>query len=136
LLPAPGIDFEPAAAPEGTKLPVTPDFKANLTGRYQFELGVLDAHLQGSLVYVGERESDLRTFENDIVGRLPSYTLTNFAVGVGKDSWEVELFVNNAFDEYAEFSRYTECAEAKCGPQTYSVVAPPRLIGLKFSQEF
>ena len=130
------IAFEAAAAPKGTKLPVTPDFKANLTGRYKFGLASLDAHVQGSLVYVGDRESDLRTAENAIVGRLPSYTLTNFAVGVGNNGWEVELFVNNAFDEYAEFSRYAECAEAKCGPQTYSVVAPPRTIGLKFSQEF
>lgn len=134
--PLDGGGTEAPAAPAGTKLPVTPDFKANLTGRYQFELASLDAHLQAALVYVGERNSDLRTFENDIVGKLPSYTLTNFSAGVGRDDWELELFINNAFDEYAEFSRYAECAEARCGPQTYSVVAPPRLIGLKFSQEF
>ena len=136
LLPEAGIDFEPPAAPKGAKLPVTPDFKANLTARYQFGLGSLDAHVQGALVYVGERQSDLRTSENNIVGALPSYTLTNLSLGVGRDSWAVDLVVNNAFNDYAEFSRFAECGEAICGQQSYSIVAPPRTIGLKFSQEF
>ena len=136
LLPAPGIDFEPPAAPKGTKLPVTPDFKANLTARYQFALGTMDAHVQGAFVYVGDRQSDLRTFENDIVGELPSYTLANFSFGVGRDGSAVELAIINAFSEYAEFSRFAECVEAICGQQSYSIVAPPRTISLKFSQEF
>lgn len=130
------LAFEPAAAPEGTELPVSPNFKANLTTRYQFMLGSLDAHVQGALVYVGDRESDLRTFENEIVGTLPSYTLVDFSVGVKEGDWAVELFISNAFDEEAEFSRFAECPEGTCGAQTYSIVAPPRLVGVKFSQEF
>lgn len=124
------------AAPKGAKLPVTPDFKANLTGRYEFELAQLDAHFQVGLVYVGDRQTDLRTFENQIVGELPAYTLTNISFGAGTGDWALEFFLTNAFNEYAEFSRYTECAEARCGPQAYSVVAPPRTFGIKFSQEF
>lgn len=134
--PVDGGGFEAPAAPEGTKLPVTPDFKGNITGRWQFPLGELDGHFQASMVYVGERQTDLRTFENDIVGELPDYTLANFAFGAGTDGWMIELLVSNAFDQYAEFSRFAECPEAKCGPQTYSLVAPPRTIGIKFSQEF
>jgi outer membrane receptor protein involved in Fe transport len=134
--PLDGGGSEPPAAPKGTKLPVTPDFKGNLTARYQFNLGYLDAHVQGALVYVGERNTDLRTVENDIVGKLPSYTLTNFSLGAGQDNWMLEFFVTNAFNEYAEFSRYAECPERICGAQTYSVVAPPRTMGVKFSQSF
>ncbi|MBL8199880.1 MAG: TonB-dependent receptor [Chromatiales bacterium] len=134
--PVDGGGSEPPAAPKGTKLPVTPDFKGNITGRYQFPLGTLDAHFQAAVIYVGERETDLRTFENDIVGQLPSYTLTNLSFGAGTGDWAVEFFLTNAFDEYAEFSRYTECPEARCGPQTYSIVAPPRTFGVKFSQDF
>jgi len=134
--PLDGGGSEAPAAPEGAKLPVTPDFKGNITGRYQFPLGQLDAHVQAAVVYVGERESDLRTSENDIVGQLPSYTLTNLSFGAGAGDWAVEFFLTNAFDEYAEFSRFAQCPEAKCGPQTYSVVAPPRTFGVKFSQEF
>ena len=134
--PLDGGGTEAPAAPEGTQLPVTPDFKGNLTGRYEFDLASLDAHFQAALVYVGDRQTDLRTFENDVVGELPSYTLANFSLGVGRDGSAVELVITNAFNKYAEFSRYTECAEAKCGQQAYSVVAPPRTIALKFSQEF
>ncbi len=134
--PLDGGGSEPPAAPDGTELPVTPDFKGNLTGRYEFGLGQLDAHFQAALVYVGDRSTDLRTFENDIVGELPAYTLTNFSFGAGTGNWAVEFFVRNAFNEYAEFSRFAQCPEAKCGPQSYSVVAPPRTFGVKFSQEF
>jgi outer membrane receptor protein involved in Fe transport len=134
--PLDGGGFEDPAAPEGTTLPVTPDFKGNITGRYEFALGQLDAHVQAAVVYVGDRQTDLRTFENDIVGELPSYTLTNVAFGAGTEGWMIEMFITNAFDEYAEFSRYAQCPEARCGPQTYSIVAPPRTIGVKFSQEF
>ena len=75
-------------------------------------------------------------YENEKVGNLPSYTLVDFTAGVGNDDWTLELIISNAFDELAEFSRFAECPEAKCGDQTYSIVAPPRSIGLKFSQEF
>lgn len=130
------VAFEAPAAAKGTELPVAPQFKANLTSRYQFKMASLDAHVQGALIYVGERQSDLRKFENDIVGALPAYTLTNFTVGVASGNWEAEFYVNNAFNEYAEYSRYAQCGESICGSQTYSVVAPPRLIGVQFSQEF
>ncbi len=134
--PLDGGGSEAPAAPKGAKLPVTPDFKGNLTARYQFPLGPLEAHVQGAVVYVGERQSDLRTFENGVVGQLPSYTLTNLSFGAGTDDWQLELSILNAFNEYAEFSRYAECPEAVCGAQTYSVVAPPRTLALKFSQKF
>ena len=140
--PCPFIDSagnpatEAPAAPKGAKLPVSPDFKANLTARYQFRVGALDAHVQGAAVYVGERRSDLRTFQNDLVGNLPSYTLVDFTAGVGNDDWKLELIISNAFNEVAEYSRYAECPEAVCGQQTYSIAAPPRSIGVKFSQEF
>lgn len=130
------VSSEAPAAPAGTTLPVTPDFKANLTGRYEFDLGDLDSHFQVALVYVGDRQTDLRTFENDIVGEMPAYTLTNFSFGAGSGNWAVEFFVRNAFNEYAEFSRFAQCPEARCGTQSYSVVAPPRTFGVKFSQEF
>jgi outer membrane receptor protein involved in Fe transport len=134
--PLDGGGSEDPAAPAGTELPVTPDFKANLTGRYEFGLGQLDSHFQVALVYVGDRNTDLRTEENRIVGEMPDYTLTNFSFGAGTGNWAVEFFIRNAFDEYAEFSRFAQCPEAKCGPQSYSVVAPPRTFGVKFSQEF
>ncbi len=134
-IPEIGI-FEGPQAPEGTELPVTPKFKGNATARYEFPLGSFDAHLQGAVVYAGERWSDLRILERGIVGKLGSYTNVDLAAGVDNGTYSIELFVGNVFDKRGEVSRFAQCPEDKCGFQSYTVVTPPRLIGLRFGQKF
>ncbi len=134
-LPPPD-DFVVPEAPEGTELPVTPEFKGNLTARFEFPLGNFGAHLQGSAVYTGERESDLRIVERAIIGKQPSYTVADFAFGIQNDSFSLELFINNAFDERAQIYRFAQCAEAVCGFQTYTIANQPQTYGLKFGQKF
>ena len=46
------------------------------------------------------------------------------------------LYVKNLFDDNAQYNRFTQCAEAVCGGDVYSVSAPPRMFGIKFSQDF
>ncbi|MGH8177501.1 MAG: TonB-dependent receptor domain-containing protein, partial [Steroidobacter sp.] len=123
-------------APDGTQLPVTPKFKGNLTARYKFPLGSFDAHVQGSFVHVGKRKSDLRLVERDILGDLDSYNVADFSAGMGNGTYNVELFVSNAFDERAEIGKFALCAEAVCGPQTYIVTNLPRSFGVRFGQKF
>ena len=130
------VTFNDPQAPKGTKLPVTPDLKANATARYKFEVATFDSYLQGAVVYADDRRTDLRTAENDIIGDMPAYTVVDFAAGFGKDGWNVELFLTNAFDELAQVSRFAQCAEAVCGSEVYVVPQRPRTIGIKFSQEF
>ena len=123
-------------APEGTELPLTADFKANLTGRYNFETGSLQSYVQASLLYEGDRSSDLRVVERDIIGDLPSYTVFNLSYGFGKDNWKLDFFLDNAFDERGQISRFAQCAEAVCGQQVYVVPITPRMIGVRWSQAF
>jgi outer membrane receptor protein involved in Fe transport len=123
-------------APTGTQLPVTPRFKGNLTARYEFPIGSFDAHLQGAVVHVGKRWADLRVEERAILGRMPSYTTYDFSAGMGNGTYNVELFVNNATDERAEVTRFSQCAEAVCGEQTYIVTNLPRHFGVRFGQKF
>jgi iron complex outermembrane receptor protein len=136
-------------APEGTELPVTPELKANATVRYEFPLASFDSWVQGSVIYSGEREADLRVREvptygiytpyvpiREIIGTMPSYTTTDLALGVGKDNWRLELYAINLFDEEAEIGRYAQCLEEICGDEIYVATQRPRFIGLKFSQEF
>jgi len=123
-------------ARKGTTLPVTPELKANATVRYEFPMGTFDSYVQGSVIYSDERRTDLRDVENAIIGNMPSYTITDFAAGFGKDDWRLELFVSNVFDELAQVSRFAQCAEAVCGGEVYVVPQRPRTIGIKFSQEF
>jgi outer membrane receptor protein involved in Fe transport len=123
-------------APEGTELPVTPKFKGNLTGRFEFQMGSYDAFTQASVVYVGKRWADLRVLERSIIGELPDYTTLDLSAGLGSGSYSFELFVDNATDERAELTRFAQCAEAVCGDQTYRVVTRPRTFGLRFGQKF
>jgi len=141
--PDPGdIDDDPSTTeftPEafkGTELPVTPEFKANLTLRQTFPLGSFEGHWRASYVYKGESRADLRDVANTILGDQPSYDIVDFSAGIERGSYSIELFVNNAFDERALLYRYVQCAEEVCGAQPYLLTTPPRTIGLKFSQKF
>ena len=138
-------DFPDLFTPKGTRLPSTPEFKGNLTGRYEFPMGGLKSYFQGSLVHEGDRRTALLAFENDVLRDSPAYTLLDFSFGFGKDDWGLELFVKNATDKRAVLYSYAECDTTICGgnsvdpPSTgivYSVMARPRTIGLKFSQKF
>jgi outer membrane receptor protein involved in Fe transport len=123
-------------APAGTRLPITADFKGNLTARYTFDVGSFEAHVQGQVMHEGKRSTDLRTAERAILGDLDAYTLLDLTAGFGRGNWDVDFYLKNVFDERAEQSRFAQCAEAVCGAQAYTVVARPRTIGVRFSQDF
>ena len=138
-LPTDGIPITDCAnpdAPSGTQLPVTAKFKGDLTGRYTFNMGNFDAHMQASLAYVGSRWADLRIQQRSILGELPAYTLTDFTAGIENKTFSVELFVNNLFDERADLDRYAQCDPSTCFTNNYVNVAPPRTIGIQFGQRF
>ncbi len=128
-----GLDLQ---APKGTRLPVTADYKGNLTARYTFDIADYEAYWQSSVVHEGRRTSDLRIIERDILGDLPSYTLVDFAIGARKNNWSVDFYVKNLLDENAQYGRNVQCPEQVCAAQVYSVGAQPRTFGVKFSQEF
>ena len=124
-------------APKDTQLPVTPKFKANLTARYIFNLASYDAHVQGSLAYVGQRWTDLRLLQRGILGAEEAYTLGDLTAGIEKGNYSFELFVNNVFDKRAQVDRYAQCDASVCGlANNYILPAAPRTIGLQFAQKF
>jgi outer membrane receptor protein involved in Fe transport len=123
-------------APAGQQLPITSKFKANATARYDWDVGDFAAHVQGAWVYQSKSYADLRTVERGIIGALPSFSTFDFTAGVRKDSWFVEAYLKNAFDERGNVTRYAECATQVCGAQTYIVPVRPRTIGLRFGQNF
>jgi outer membrane receptor protein involved in Fe transport len=134
-------------APSGQRLPVQPEFKGNAVGRYEFPLGGQNAHVQAAWVYQGDAWSDLRTAERELLGIQPAYSIVDFAAGIDNESWGVELFIKNAFDERAEIARFAQCSSyqpgtlpadpvALCGQQPYTVTNTPRTIGLTFTKHF
>jgi iron complex outermembrane receptor protein len=124
-------------APKGTRLPVTPKVKANVNARYTFPLAGFDAHMQGVLTFVSHRSPDLRVLQSDILGQMGGYALFDFAFGVDRGNYGIELFVNNAFDRRAVLDSFAQCDAAVCGlANKYLLPTQPRLIGLKFNQRF
>ena len=123
-------------APSGTRLPITARFKGNLSARYTFDMGGNDAFVQATFVHQGERRTDLRDFENSLLGNLKPYTLTDLSAGIKYDDWSLDFFLKNAFNQRAQLGKFAECAYGICGYQPYVIVAPPRTFGVRFSKEF
>ncbi|WP_460876157.1 TonB-dependent receptor [Rhodanobacter koreensis] len=133
-------------APTGTQLPITPRFKGNLIARYTFSLGGMDAFVQGAFVHVGERTTDLRLVERSLLGNLPAYNSLDLSAGIQKNSWSVNVYLDNAFDKRAAQYKFTECGVTICGAhdvvpqypdgQVYTGFSQPRTIGIRFKQDF
>lgn len=132
----PETDCPNPEASSGTPLPVTPEWKANLTLHQEFMLGSFDSYWRASYVFKGKSRADLRDEANDILGDQPSYDLLDFSLGLSKSNYTIELFVNNVTDERNVLYRYVQCGEAICGAQPYVATTTPRTVGLKFSQRF
>jgi outer membrane receptor protein involved in Fe transport len=135
---SPVTDCTNPQAPKGQQLPTTPKFKGSFGARYAWALPHdFQAHVQGNYVYQSAVWPDLRTADRNALGQQSAYGLANFSAGIEKDNWTAELLVKNAFDRRASTYRYAECTTTTCAPfAVYNVIAPPRLIGLQWSQRF
>jgi outer membrane receptor protein involved in Fe transport len=137
------IDF--ASVPNGTRLPITPKFKATATARYSWPAWAnVKAHVQGGITYRGSAPSSLRTAialvhtgeivdPNVFQGRLHSATLVDLYAGLDWPRWNIELFGTNIFDKRDDISRQTAC-----GSCTRALVVPgrPRTIGVRAGMKF
>ena len=134
--PQTGEPVDGPQAGKGTRLPITARIKANITGRYTWDIGAYEAHVQGALFHQGDRRTDLREAENTLLGDLDAYTLFDLSAGVRRGSWALDVFLKNAFDKRTELTKFAECATLVCGNQPYIVSTPPRTLGVRFSREF
>ncbi len=132
-------------APSGSRLPVTAKFKGNAIARYEFPIGGMDGHVQFAANHIGKRRSDLRTFENDLVGNFKAYTTADVSVGIKSEDWSAELFATNLFNSRGVINSAVQCGETICGDAFddtanggvfYDNVIRPRLIGIKVSKDF
>jgi iron complex outermembrane recepter protein len=147
------------SAPSGTRLPVTPRFKAAATARYTWPAWAnVKAHVQAGVTYQGSASSSIRTQvqlvgpdaaafcaasgalnsnglcdPNIFQGRLHAATLVDLFAGLDWPKYSLELFATNIFDKRNDLSRFTAC-----GSCTRALVVPgrPRTIGLRAGIKF
>lgn len=142
-----GPDGDPnlISAPKGTRLPITPKFKASATARYVVPMGSAKAHFQLNGTYQSSATSDIRTaiyetFSKNVInpaaklGDLKAFGTVNSTIGADWDMYSVELFVSNIFDERGQLSRFQQCGA--CGQRPYIVPTTPRTFGLRAGAKF
>ena len=120
-------------ARSGTRLPVTPKFKATATARYSWPMWTGKAHVQGVVAYQGSAPSDIDESQAALLGKLHSSTLVDLFAGYDWGNYSLELFGSNIFDERNELSRFVVCSICT---QVKIVPGRPRTIGLRAGIKF
>ncbi len=122
-------------APAGTELPNVPEFKGNITSRYNFFIAEYESFAQLVYAYVGERHSEIYKYavENTVDDRRElndSYSILNLSTGINMEGWGIDLYVNNLTDERAQLSR------GSVGWDTTITLNRPRTVGVRFHMAF
>lgn len=130
-------------APAGTRLPASPDFKGNLTVRYEWDMDSdLRAHVQFAGVYQTEIRAELRTNDDALIGRQDPYGTIDLAFGVtnGNSGWRAEAYVTNVTDTRGEAYLSTQCGTSVCANPVngivYQVPNQPRTFGLRVGYSY
>ncbi len=119
----------------GSALAGAPPFQGNIRARYEFPFNGYDAfaqidavHQSHSLATTDQLSLDLQG--NSIAYDLPAFTTYDGALGVGKDTWLVQIYGENLTDTRAElYANYWQWYKGV-------TVSRPRTIGLRFSYKF
>jgi outer membrane receptor protein involved in Fe transport len=123
-------------APSGTRLPVTPKVKANATVRYKFVVDGFNSFVQGSALTRSSSSTYLKVADDRAIGDDPGFTTFDFAVGTGLDNWNLQFYVENAFDKRGVLNRNPQCVVGNCYALARIYPAKPQLFGIKFGQKF
>ncbi|MDR7101636.1 TonB-dependent receptor [Croceicoccus sp. BE223] len=124
------------AAPAGTRLPIQPKFKANLTARQGFDIGEALAFVQGTVNHQSGTRSYLTDFEAGLLGSTKGFTTFDFSLGADMGRWMWEAFVQNAFDKRGILSINTVCVPSICGDFARYYPIRPRMFGVKVGTRF
>ncbi len=113
---------------DGDDLAYAPDFQGNLRARYEWYLDSgITAHVMPSVSFSTSAQSDVVVINNSEVD---SWTLVGLTMGLAKDQWSAELYVENLFDEEAELARNFVFDRERIS------FARPRTVGLRASFDF
>jgi outer membrane receptor protein involved in Fe transport len=137
----------------GQPLAQSPPFSGNVRVRYSFPVADYQAFVQIGAVHQAHSYASTDRVTQELVTHDavpvgcprtpaplnpacttayddPAFTILDAAAGIGKGSWETQLFIQNLNDERAvTWSNYREFVKAQ-------TIAPPRTIGLRMTYRF
>lgn len=114
-------------APAGTRLPFVPEFKANISGRYELDFMNRNGYLQASAYYTDDSYNDLYVDDRDDQS---GYSYINISAGIDEDSWGTSVYVSNVTDERADLYKNATDYDSRITTNR------PRTIGVSFYQRF
>ena len=127
----------------GTQMPGIPRNKANGVARYQFEIGSFNSFVQGAVVYQSGTTYSLEN-TRQYAGTTPAFGTFNLSAGIGQNSWTLEAYIDNVFDERGQLGKNSECNDSYaqgtkghyCLLNAHVYPTAPMQFGLKFGQKF
>lgn len=125
-----------AKADANTRLPVTPRVKANASARYKFNVGRYDSFIQGAISHQGDSTFSLEADRNVDVGIAKSFTTFDLSAGVSLNNWNVEAYIQNAFDTRGEWGRISQCSNPYCDQHFRSYPIQPMLFGIRYGRKY
>ncbi len=122
------------SAPKGTRLPVTPRFKANATARYSFPIGPATAMSKASSRIKARSRRTCAVarprYWARSANRPPPISRSDPCSAISRSRRSYE----NAFDARAELTRTQECGN--CFQRVYQVFSRPRTFGIRAGSKF
>jgi len=125
-----------AQTPKGTELPVTPKFKGNITARYEFAVKTFNSFFQASMLDQSSTLATANVQQNLNFGTIGGYNSFDFSTGFGRGNWNIQAYIENAFDRRGELTRFAQCAFAVCQSNFHAYPITPENFGVKFGQKF
>ncbi|MBS0364367.1 MAG: TonB-dependent receptor [Proteobacteria bacterium] len=118
---------------KGQQLQNVPRWNGGASVRYAFGLASYRAFVRADYQYVGESfpdfaRSDPATFQR-------AYSLTDLRAGVTVHDWELDLFMDNAFDKQAYLSRFIS-DNYDAASRSRMFTNRPRTVGLSVQRSF
>ncbi|HMB60632.1 MAG TPA: TonB-dependent receptor, partial [Xanthomonadales bacterium] len=130
----PGTDNQ-TTIPKGTRLPLMPEWKFSLNGRWDFNGQLLGAapYAMATWTYNDNSLNSLGVtagVQQDPPTVNPSFDIVNIRFGLEGDDWSAQIFVDNLFNEYATVFYSTRWTQLR------AAVLPPRTIGVTYRKDF
>jgi outer membrane receptor protein involved in Fe transport len=119
----------------GSALAGAPPFQGDIRTRYEFAFNDYNAFAQVDAVHQSHSLATTDQLSLDVQGNstaydLPAFTTYDGALGVGRDSWVVQIYGENLTDGRAElYANYWQWYKGV-------TVSRPRTIGLRFGYKF